>query len=231
MQKTLSESAVTEEPPADDRANESPANTPDLSVAQIVLAAGASRRMGRPKALLRFGNATALDLVLRAGREAGCSPRVVVIRADIATEARACTDDANATIWVERCDDGPLLSSLQLALDALREVQLDAFVFQPVDIPLVTAADYIALLAAKRRDPSAVVVKPTFKGRSGHPVLCQQSLATALLNLDLTQSPRAVLSSASAVRVAVRNEGILLDMDEPADYERLLSEFSRPRRR
>ena len=204
------------------------ARSPELELVQIVLAAGKSERMGQPKALLRFGEQTALELVLRAARGT-VSSSLVVVRADD-RDLRASTrlDVAARQEWVENAAlDSEQIDSLRCALRRLVGQEVDGFFLHPVDVPLVLPDDY-DILARALADDSArrfQVFQPTCRGRRGHPVLCRGSLATELLELPAGGTTRDVLSRHARQLVEVDSDGTADDMDRPADYERLLQRW------
>ena len=192
-----------------------------LQPTQIVLAAGRSRRMGRPKPLLKFNGKTALEIVIEAGREAGCARSVVVVghAAENVKKSHAAT--LHDVVWV--LNDDPTsqqLRSLQLGVAAIPDT---AFLIHPVDYPLVRAADYRLLIDAYLHgDERDGVYLITHGNRHGHPVLCRGSVAERLLALDPDQTAREVIRAERCVDVHTENSGVLRDMDTPGDYAALL---------
>ncbi len=186
--------------------------------------------MGRPKALLPFGGHTALQIAIRNAVAAGVDEIVTVLghHAGAIRGAHDFSELGTAFRWLENPQpDGPMLSSLKCGLRGLDPAQLDGFLFQPVDYPLVTPEDLRRLLRAFaiRRDEDRVF-QLRFDGRGGHPVLCDTSLREEFLALDHHQdTPRRVLGRHVAVEVASDHAGVLEDMDSPEDYDRLRAAF------
>jgi molybdenum cofactor cytidylyltransferase len=197
-----------------------------MRVAQIILAAGASERMGRVKALLDFGGRTALRRIVDAGTAGAADGVVVVVGQNAAEVQDACSlDDAGVPVrWVVNEERGsPQLESLKRGLESLRSETPQWFFFQPVDCPLVEAGDYAALLRrAEEPAGTAGVFYLSHAGRRGHPVLCRGDLAGAFIALDPGATARDVLQAQEAKYVLSENPGVLDDMDTPEDYERLL---------
>jgi molybdenum cofactor cytidylyltransferase len=189
-------------------------------IAGIILAAGASSRMGSPKALLDYRGETFLDRLIRVF-SAVCDPLIVVlgyhaaaIRASAAGRAR----------FVENPDpDRGQLSSLQAALEILPP-DLDGFFFNPVDCPSAEPAT-LALLAQviARRDPATLLVIPQFQGSHGHPVFAARPLIAEFLALPPTAQARQVVHGhkSETQYVDVDDPGVLADIDDIEAYRRL----------
>lgn len=136
-------------------------------VAGLLLAAGAGRRYGMPKALVQHGSRRFVERAAETLRHGGSSPVVVVLGA-AADEVRARADLGDATVVVNPDWAAGMGSSLRAGLAALRAAEVDAAVVLLVDTPGVTPAAVarIAGLAA----PDALAVA-TYRGERGHPVL------------------------------------------------------------
>jgi molybdenum cofactor cytidylyltransferase len=121
--------------------------------------------------------------------------------------------------------DRGMLTSLQAGLRELRE-SVDAVLFTPVDYPAILPAT-VAALAAYFREASSTpaFVVPQFGGRHGHPVLASAAMISEFLELPETSEARTVVHRHrdQTLYVDVSDEGILLDIDDSAAYERLLN--------
>src|SRR5438067_8801497 len=104
-----------------------------VNVIPIVLAAGASSRMGRPKALLDFDGRTALALALEA--MAGLAPPIIVLGPN-RPEIEARVNLSGARVAINPDVSRGQSASLRAAL-AMLPLEGEAFVFMPVDYPLV----------------------------------------------------------------------------------------------
>lgn len=194
-----------------------------MSVAAVILAAGSSRRMGRPKALLRVGTTTFLGRIAALAREGGLDPVVVVVGEDAAAIAAAHPELAGHTVRNLHPELGPL-SSLRLGLAALPPGVEGAVVF-PVDHPLVSIETVRAMAERFARSDAAVVV-PTSNGRRGHPTLFSRAVFAELEAAPLAEGARAVVR-ADPGRVAeleVDDPGILANVDTPDAYLSLVGD-------
>ena len=191
----------------------------------IVLAAGASSRMGRPKALLDFDGKSALQLALEAVR--GFAKPIVVLGPNH-PEIRARVALGHVRVMLNLDVDSGQTASLRAALAILPQ-DVDAFFFMPVDVPLVTAADVARLVEAYRAepDPGKSIFIPSHDLKRGHPVLCRRELAAEFLALPPGGSARDIVNRVPArVAYVVYPEAyVLMDMDTPEDYVRCLDAY------
>lgn len=185
-----------------------------MNLAGIILAAGASRRMGSVKALLQVQGETFVDRQIRLF-EPYCSPVIVVVGDHAAEIERG--KQRPALIVRNPDPERGMLSSLQCGVAALPE-GTDAFLFTPVDLPQVRpeTVDQLVRLAG-----AAPIVIPRAHQRRGHPVLMSASLRVELLGAS--GSPKEVIERHSAeVRyVDVDDDGILRDVDTPEEFAAL----------
>jgi molybdenum cofactor cytidylyltransferase len=188
-------------------------------IAGIILAAGASSRMGSPKALLEYRGETFIRRLVRV-LSAVCDPVIVVLgyHADALRSAVP-----NATIVVNPAPERGQLSSLQTGLTAL-PAHAEGFLFTPVDSPAVEGSTVERLAAEfQRRDPSALLVIPRFAGKRGHPVFATRAIANELNALPLTAQARDVIHGhvSDTLYIDVDDPGILTDIDDREAYRRL----------
>lgn len=190
-------------------------------IAGIILSAGASQRMGSPKALLDLQGETFLDRLVRV-LGAVCDPVIVVLgyhASDI--RARAGT---GARIAVNPAPERGQLSSLQTGLAAIPS-EAEGFAFMPIDCPAVRG-DTVARVAQAfaRRAGSTLFVIPRIGDKRGHPVFATREIAQEMLKLPLAAQARDVVHAHvdRTEYVDVDDAGILADVDDPAAYRRLL---------
>jgi molybdenum cofactor cytidylyltransferase len=189
----------------------------------IVLAAGASSRMGRPKALLPIRGGTFVRAILAALRDGGVADAVVVIRPDHdAVAAEIAAAGFGRAVVNPRADEGQL-SSLLAGLAAIDGDDLDAALVTLVDVPLVTAAT-IRLLLDRAAASAAPVVRAVHGGRHGHPVIFSRRVFAALRAADPAIGAKGVVRAAGVEDVEVADPGVLVDVDTPADYARLFGD-------
>jgi CTP:molybdopterin cytidylyltransferase MocA len=187
----------------------------------IVLAAGASSRMGAPKALLRAGDRTFIRRLLDTLREAGVHDAVVVVRpdADAILEEIAAARFGRAVVNPDPARGQ--LSSLVTGLDTIDEPRVVAALVTLVDVPLVASATVAALIARAPRS-SAGIVRATYRHRHGHPVVFKRELFDVLRRADPAAGAKSVLRAHAIEDVDVDDPGVVEDVDTPDDYRRVI---------
>lgn len=184
-----------------------------MKAAAIVLAAGASRRLGEPKQLIRLGDETLVERSARLCREAGCDPVVVVLGASANEIQKQCTfEDAKITVneeWTEGMG-----SSLRAGVSALDE-DVDGCVVVTCDMPAVSAEHLRELLRTGEKTAS------TYAGRRGVPAFFPRSSFAQLMELQGDAGARDLLKDARAVEL----KGGEIDLDTADDLARLRELF------
>ena len=191
-----------------------------MTVAAVVLAAGASTRMGRPKALIEWRGRPFFVHCVERARAVGCGPVVVVWGATPLPEVPGII-----TVENPRWRDGPL-SSLQAGLRAVLPVDPSGVLVLTVDRPHVAEDTLQRLLEAHAQQPE-VVVQPRLGEKSGHPVLHPRVVVDALLGLSSTDSVRSVVGQpkvrGARLRVPVADLAVLENLDTPDALLRMLA--------
>jgi molybdenum cofactor cytidylyltransferase len=195
-----------------------------VNIAGIILAAGASRRMGSPKALLPWRYGTFLEHIILAF-EPPINPLIVVVREtdDIATLKRLQMGKF-ARYVINPDPERGQLSSLQCGLAAVPKAQ--HFAFCPVDFPLIEDKTVKELIRVYGNSDATIVI-PRFESRHGHPVIMNRAIADEMLAEPPTGTARDVLHRHEAeIRyVAVDHPGVVADIDTPEEYKALRQKF------
>ncbi len=184
-------------------------------LAAAILAAGESKRMGQPKALVPFQGSTFVDHLIATTRHA----RVGITRVVLGAGAEGIR--ANLKIdpaWIVVNADWPKgqLSSIQAAIRSLPVAGTEGILVCPVDHPLVSAHLVGALIAAFD-EGGKVIVLPKHRGRRGHPVIFGAGLYEELLAAPVTVGARQVVwdHAAEVVEVETEEEGVILNLNDP----------------
>jgi molybdenum cofactor cytidylyltransferase len=195
---------------------------PGARIAAVVLAAGLSSRMGRPKPLLPFGTEPAIARVVGSLRAAGVNEITVVTGHEAGALAPVLEGLGVSQAHNPGYESG-MFSSVRTGVAALRVVaehaHLDAFVVLPVDCPLVTPRVLQAVI--ERFDTTGKgIVYPTCFGRRGHPPLLSARYIGPLLQTDPAGNLQEFLLNFAddETEVEVLDLTTLMDMDTPEEY-------------
>jgi molybdenum cofactor cytidylyltransferase len=197
----------------------------DANITAIVLAAGLSRRMGRFKPLLPLGACRTIERVVDFFLAAGIKD-VLVVTGHRGAEVRQAVASLNVR-WVDNPDfHNGMFTSVLAGIRALPDY-CGGFFIHPADIPLVRPHT-VRQLTAAFENASTTIFYPTFDGRRGHPTLIRSCLGKRILQWTGMGGLRAFLHGhdADSLEVPVADEAVLLDLDTPEDYDRLLTRLT-----
>lgn len=193
----------------------------------VLPAAGRSRRMGKPKLLLPFGDTTVLGSLVVALRGGGVERIVLVVApseggqegAAAAAELRSF-GRRNGLRVVENPDPSRgMLSSVQAGVAALEPVA-GTLLVTPADLPALQAATVRRVVEVREllRGPLAV---PTVEGRRGHPLAIAPEVVPEIAGLDPSRGLHQLLGRHRVLEVPVEDAGSLRDVDTPEDLARV----------
>ncbi len=196
-------------------------------VAAVVLAAGGSRRMGRPKQLLPVDGRVMIEHALEAVRSTSAEPVIVVLghaAAEIAPHIPADCQKVLNPDW-----ETGIASSIRAGLEAVPD-RAEAVLFVLADQPRLTGAALQRILHAYYGTGKAIV-NPVYKEQRGVPALFDRRMFPALRALQGDVGGREVIRQfpAEVLPVEMDTPEMFLDVDTAADYEQLLQQGSRPR--
>jgi molybdenum cofactor cytidylyltransferase len=192
---------------------------PEQFVAGLVLAAGGSSRLGRPKQLLPFGGATLLDHTVATARECGFDQLIVALGGS-AEDIRAAVDLSRAEIVVNEDFGEGCSSSIAAAIGAVDD-RAEALVLLLGDQPGVTAATVRALIAG-RGDAELAVCR--YDDGRGHPLAFARSVFGELGSLRGDKAVWKLLERRGDAVSEVEIPGpVPLDVDTWEDYEAVLA--------
>lgn len=190
-------------------------------VGAVILAAGSSSRMGRPKQTLQYRGESLLRRAALAALGAGCRPVVVVTGAHAELSRRELGGLDVLEVLNERWETG-MASSVRAGVEGLLGAAPDAAaaVLMLCDQPHVTAEVISALLAAHGATGSPLVAS-TYGGSSGVPALFARALFPELARLQGTAGAKQVINRHAPQAHFSPFPGGELDVDTPEDFSRL----------
>ena len=193
----------------------------EAGIVAIVLAAGRSQRMGRPKQLLPLaGQKTVIQVVTRRVR-----PHVrdlIVVVGHVGGQVAAMLADQDVTLAINVNVERGMLSSVQAGV-RLADQRCQGYLICLGDQPSVCAKVIDSVLRGAAS--GAGIVIPTYDGKRGHPVFLHRRYREEILALDPETTGLNAITrchDADTIEIALGDALILDDMDTPDDYAREL---------
>ena len=189
-------------------------------IVAVVLSAGESSRMGRPKALLPIDGQTFIERIVAALKQTRVG-KIIVILGHNASELQPKISHLPVEILINTDYKLGQLSSLQLAVRHLQlDHDCDGMLVHLVDHPYLTPALVHEMIRRFYETKKRIIV-PKFHGKRGHPVIFSRELFAELLSAPVDQGAKAVVNAhrADTLEVETEEAGIALDIDTPELYE------------
>jgi molybdenum cofactor cytidylyltransferase len=191
-------------------------------LAVAILAAGESRRMGAPKALLPYRGKTFLSHLLEVARHPRVGSTCIILGAHV-DEIRAKLAGESTSIVINEEWRSGQLSSIRAAIRSLSAGETEGLILWPVDHPMISA-ELVARLIETFDSSGKLVALPTYRGRRGHPVIFRAALYNDLLAASPTVGAREVVwaHSADVIELPTEEEGVVLNLNDPETLRRAL---------
>lgn len=193
-----------------------------MTVAAIILAAGASRRLGQPKQLVGYGGEALLSRALRLAKESGASPVLAVLGANFAPICVSVPFDEAIPVLNDQWEEG-ISTSIHAGINELDVRAADAAgaLIMACDQPRLTAEHLRALLDAFARQPEPSIVASAYAGTLGIPSVFPREAFLALHALHGDRGARPLFIKPPCPLISVPFEGGEVDIDVPGDLAHL----------
>lgn len=199
------------------------ATPPDrpVRVAGVILAAGASSRLGRPKQLLDFGGQPLIRRVVRIALESRLDSVTVVLGA-ATDQIEPFLFDMDVAVVINPDFESGQASSMRAGLSSLSE-DVEAVIFLLGDQPTMTAENVDAVITSFQGSGAEIVQARYAGGVSGHPVLFSRTLVPDLTSITGDEGARGVIRThRDNVRYVDFDHEPPPDIDTSEDYTRVL---------
>lgn len=189
-----------------------------MPVAAVILAAGASRRLGRPKQLVAYGGETLLERVIRVAHEAGAAPVFVVLGAEYETIHAAIDWSYVRAVRNANWEKG-IASSIHTGLSAIDKFapQSAGAMILTCDQPKLSAEHLRELIALFEAQGEAAIAASMYAGTRGVPAVFPRAAFAELRALSGDKGARALLAKPPCAVVTLDLPGGEIDIDTPED--------------
>jgi molybdenum cofactor cytidylyltransferase len=193
-----------------------------MSVAAIILAAGASHRLGQPKQLLEFRGEPLLERAIRIATESGVSSVFTVLGANFEVIC-ASLDFKDAILVANDQWQKGMATSIHAGLRAMEAAAPHAtgVLLMSCDQPLLTADHLRTLIGAFEAQPPPAIVCSSYGGVHGVPAIFPREIVPRLRALRGDKGARAILAQPPCSLIAREFPGGAIDIDLPADLAHL----------
>ncbi len=188
------------------------------TISALILAAGESKRMGKPKLLMRWGQGTVLEQTIDNFLNSKVN-EVVVVAGYRAEEMTNLIASKPVTVAVNQAYRRGLSTSIVTGLGLVRD-DTQAIMLSLADQPLVDSQTINRLIAAYSAKNKGIVL-PVFRGRRGHPVIFSIKYKGELMRLKGDIGGRQIIGQHpdDILEVDVDCEGVIIDIDTEDSYQ------------
>jgi CTP:molybdopterin cytidylyltransferase MocA len=200
-----------------------------MPVPAIILAAGASRRLGQPKQLVRVGGETLLSRTIRVARESGLDPIFVVLGAHH-EQILSAVDMSSVQVIVNHSWEQGIASSIRAGLEGILLVDPNAMnlMLLVCDQPKLSAEHLRKLIDTNEqvheRETGHAIVASRYAGVAGIPAIFPASQFAGLLALQGDSGAKSLLRSSASLVVEIEFDGGEIDVDLPSEIETALQQ-------
>lgn len=195
-------------------------NTENIGL--ILLAAGASKRLGKPKQLLQFQNETLLKRSVKIAHDSCCHPVIVVLSAN-AEKLALEIEEFNVEIVVNTESEHGMGTSIQIGTKYFSENHPDisGVILMVCDQPFVSV-DLIEKMVRSFRQTNALIVASSYRDTIGVPALFSRLIFTELMQLTADDGAKKIIYKHRENVINIPFEAGAIDVDTEQDYLNLI---------
>jgi len=196
------------------------------AIAGIILSAGASKRMGSPKANLTMHGKTLLQIQMNILRRAGCEEIVAVVGFE--PKRIRNEHDGMDIKWVQN-DDWKLgqFSSIQAGIRASASDKVIGMIILPVDVAGVKPETVAAIIETAKINDHLDAIVPEYNEREGHPIFISSMFAQKVLStnphIDGARLDKMLDESKAVLKIPVNDANVRNNINTPKDWNRFIT--------
>lgn len=197
------------------------------SIGILLLAAGASRRMGTPKQLLRIGEKTLVERAIDLAQAIDQQQTVVVLGANAQQIRPYISEKKVAIVMNENWEQG-MGTSLKAGMEFFlaQKQKVEVIIIMVCDQPYLTA-EKLQELIVKYEGSKAAIVATTYGGIKGVPTLFDTRIFPQLLTLNKDEGARKIIKQYQGEIATVDFPEGVIDLDTPTAYQAFLKKHNR----
>lgn len=190
----------------------------------IILAAGSSSRLGRPKQLLDYKGKTLLQTIINEALETSCRPVITVLGANAKEIASQHQHDQVNFVINESWENG-MASSIVAGLSAIirNNSEIESIIIAVADQAFIKMSNFNNLIE-KQKETGKNIIASTYAETIGTPVLFKKDYFEALLSLTGAEGAKKILKQYPQDVETVVFEHGEIDIDTETDYNNLISQ-------
>ena len=189
-------------------------------IVAVILSAGESSRMGRPKALLPIDGVRFIEKIVTS-LQATRVGQIIAVLGHNAEEMRQKISDLPVSIVINSNYKQGQLSSLVAAIRSIQSSKnsVDGMLVHLVDHPYITA-QLVDAMIERFYETKKLIVVPRYRGRRGHPVIFSSALFAEMLAAPVDQGAKAVVHAHrdETLEIDTGDQGVTIDIDTPDEY-------------
>jgi molybdenum cofactor cytidylyltransferase len=194
-------------------------------ISAIILAAGESKRMHQSKIVLPWGSGTVISHIISILKSAEIDDIVVVTGGYQELVEKEVEKAGGRSVYNPDYQNDEMVISLKIGLNSIIDLKISGFFLVLGDQPTIIPEDLRGMIQVHKNDPGKIVI-PSYSMHRGHPWLVPNKYFNEIAQLKSTDTLRTFLqiNEKDIAYYIVDHSEVMVDIDTPEDYKRLLPE-------